>query len=481
MSIFKRAYLSVFRRKGKSLILLTVVFILGILIAGTFAIKQATQRVEDNLKTKLGFNASLQVDYEKVYDDFDWSSPEGPVMPIITREAVEKLGSLPGVSFYDYSLKHNIKTKSLEQIKFEYMNDVEDQPSELQLQGVNHLDLLDVKVGRIEMVSGRVFNNSDLDNNEIPVILSEELMNENNIRIDEVLDVKSLLHDYALSNETSLEDYYKDFKFKVVGSFKPITFGQDKNNKENYSIVEMLNRVYTPLPYLETIVDNELEFVESKGIDSDDNWAYKELKNKSFNDSVFITESETDLFSFKDEASQMIEDKLIIRTSQESFQMVAGTFSMLSDFSTVTLKGSAIVTVIIMTLVIVLFLRDRKHEMGIYIALGDYQWKVLCQVTLEVVMITWLGLILSFAPAMGLANKISSNIGMQSIGDTVMIDTSSSYIPAVNLTDMEEDYTIKITPSYVISMLGIGTLVAVSASVIPMFYVTRMKPKKILM
>ena len=82
---------------------------------------------------------------------------------------------------------------------------------------------------------------------------------------------------------------------------------------------------------------------------------------------------------------------------------------------------------------------------------------------------------------MVLANKASEAFIFDNYGQEVMIDTWNSYIPAVNLTEVNEDYEIKITPSYVISTYAIGTVVAIASSVIPMFYVTRMKPKKILM
>ncbi|UPU38837.1 ABC transporter permease [Erysipelothrix sp. Poltava] len=192
-------------------------------------------------------------------------------------------------------------------------------------------------------------------------------------------------------------------------------------------------------------------------------------------------ESEADLNAFTQQAKELLEDGLTVRTSQQSFEMIAAPMAMLNVMADYTLKGAAITTTIVLSLVVILFLRDRKHEMGIYIALGDRQWGVLGQVTLEVLMITLMGLTLSFGTGLMLANKVSDVLISDSYMDDVFIDTESSYLPSINMIEVNEDYRIELTPSYVLSVYLLGAGVAVASSILPMFYVTRMKPKKILM
>ena len=473
MNHFKRAWLSVSRRKGKSIILLTVVFILGNLIAGTFAIKQATYRVEDNLKKKLGFNATIAIDYNAIYEDFDFSSNTEPSIPKITKDLIEKIGTLPQVSFYDFSKSHQLDTNSIKAVKYNEF-DQDEQTSQFTLHGVEYLDMIDSKVGRIEITSGRTFSQDDLSNQIIPIVISDNLLSDNNFRVDEIIDITSLL------SQLSFDEPFKlNYQAQIIGTFKPITFG--KNNDNNYSVNAMLNRIYMPNKFVEQILEQEIEIANEKGIDLTDNYYYQEAINKSYQDSVFVTESEKDLELFVSNASALLDENLEIKTSQQAFAMIAGPMDILAKFADVTLKGAALTTVVMLSLVVVLFLRDRKHEMGIYIALGDKQWKVLSQVTLEVLMITLLGLTLSFGSGLMLANKASSILIYDSGDQGVMIDTDSSFIPAVNMTEVQEDYAIKLTPSYIVSIYGLGTIVAISASVLPMFYVTRMKPKKILM
>lgn len=481
MSYLKRAWLSVVRRKGKSLILLVVVFVLGNFIAGTFAIKQATERVESNLKTKLGFNATVTVDWESIWNDMDNMYAEMPEIPKVSSELIEKLGKLPQVNFYDYSRKTYINTSSIKSVGYGEGDDSVTM-NNFSLQGVQHLDVLDSKIGRIEMAEGRTFKEEDFAGDEIPVILSEELMSKNSFRLDEVIEIKTesnINMGFVGEPEGENEPIVHTYKLRIIGTFNPVTFGKDKDN--NWSVTEMMNRIYTPNTSVLRIIEDEIKTAEEQGIDLEENPYIKEMAEDNFTDTVFVTNSIEDLDIFAAEASTYLEEGLIIKTSQEAFATMAGSISILKDISNVLLKGSTIVTVVVLSLVVVLFLRDRKHEMGIYIAIGDPQWKVLMQVTLEVLMITLMGLTLSFGTGVMLANKASDALMSDRFGEDVRIELDSSYIPAINLSEMDEDYSIQITPSYILSTYAIGAGVAIAASVIPMFYVTRMKPKKILM
>lgn len=66
MNYLKRAWLSVTRRKGKSLLLFIIIFILSNVIAGAVSIQQATQNVEKTIKNKMGATVTLRLDYENI-------------------------------------------------------------------------------------------------------------------------------------------------------------------------------------------------------------------------------------------------------------------------------------------------------------------------------------------------------------------------------------------------------------------------------
>ena len=107
MNYLKRAWLSVTRRKGKSLLLFIIIFILSNVIAGAVSIQQATQNVEKTIKNKMGATVTLRLDYENMKDG-DYENIENLKMKTITA-----VGELPYVKYYDYVLMGNIGSSGL--------------------------------------------------------------------------------------------------------------------------------------------------------------------------------------------------------------------------------------------------------------------------------------------------------------------------------------------------------------------------------
>jgi putative ABC transport system permease protein len=68
MNYWKRAKNSIFRTKGKSLILFAVIFVLGNVIAGAIAIQQSTTNVEKKMKQELGATVSAEPDLNKLLE-----------------------------------------------------------------------------------------------------------------------------------------------------------------------------------------------------------------------------------------------------------------------------------------------------------------------------------------------------------------------------------------------------------------------------
>ncbi|MGI6155554.1 MAG: ABC transporter permease, partial [Enterococcus lemanii] len=66
MNFWQRGLKSVTRRKGRSLILFLVIFILGNVIAGAVSIEQSTKNVEEATKKKMVAVATVEMDYERL-------------------------------------------------------------------------------------------------------------------------------------------------------------------------------------------------------------------------------------------------------------------------------------------------------------------------------------------------------------------------------------------------------------------------------
>src|SRR5699024_6987028 len=113
MNFIKRGFLGITRKKGKSLILLAVIFILGNLISGAISIQQATGNVETNIKDRLGAAATVEVDYEAM-DAMSEEELQGLEIQNVGVDLIKQIGELPYVKYYDYSMSTWLGSESIE-------------------------------------------------------------------------------------------------------------------------------------------------------------------------------------------------------------------------------------------------------------------------------------------------------------------------------------------------------------------------------
>ena len=145
--------------------------------------------------------------------------------------------------------------------------------------------------------------------------------------------------------------------------------------------------------------------------------------------------------------------------------------------------------VIVLTLLILLYLRERKHELGIYMALGERKIKVVCQIVLEVFLVSVIGLIL----ALVIANIVAQNIsGSMLEAELLAIPARCwSYWPSMlemigfgqELTadEMLEHFKVSldVRTIFLFFVVSIGAVIA--STIVPVVYILELNPKDILM
>lgn len=67
-------------------------------------------------------------------------------------------------------------------------------------------------------------------------------------------------------------------------------------------------------------------------------------------------------------------------------------------------------TLLIISLVVILFLRDRKHELGIYLSLGETRAKVMQQILIELLLISLIAMCLSLITGNFLGKMVSESL-----------------------------------------------------------------------
>lgn len=476
MNFLKRAFLSLTRRKGKSLILLVIIFILSNVMAGSIAIGQASTNVEKTIKLQLGANATVELDWEKMQN---WNEEQWSSMQYITPEMADKIGSLSYVKYYDYSSEAYINSTTLTQ----YDPNMVEVPtmSYFPLKGVQYAPILDIVNGNATLVDGRTFNEAEVTNADYVALISDKVSELNNIFVGDIIYLQNTVNIWKEDNTTT--EFKRDIALEVIGIFTP-KVEQNTENNGGWIDYTPFNRIYVP---------NGVVNAENRWMNEQYASAYPDSNIRT--DQVYITptfvlNNPEDVESFRTEAKNLLPDYYKVTVSSDAYDSVAGPIKFIGSLSSVILYVAIGATVLILSLVVILFLRDRKHELGIYLALGESKSKVVGQILIEVVSIALIAITLSLLTGNSIAESTSQSmmdlrneITGENNNNGGVIYRNMGYNPTNGVTqdDVLEAYKIEFSWNYVIILYGVGLGTVLLSSIAPMIYILRLKPKKIMM
>ncbi|MBP2966668.1 FtsX-like permease family protein, partial [Acinetobacter baumannii] len=176
--------------------------------------------------------------------------------------------------------------------------------------------------------------------------------------------------------------------------------------------------------------------------------------------------------------------------SSDQYNQVAGPVKGMAKISKLVLLISILASVLIITLVTILFLRDRKHELGIYLSLGERRSKIISQIVLEVVIVAFIAISISVFTGNMLAKSFSNSLiqtqkkeqvdnGMNFNQETWELNRITNNV--ISEDEVIESYTISLTPTYILLFYVIGIGVVIVSTIGPLIYVMHLNPKTIMM
>jgi len=484
MNFLKRALLSTVRKKGKSIILLVVIFILGNLMAGSIAVKQATTNVEKTIKAKLGAQATIEIDWESI----DWSAmEEGAQLPKLDQKTVDKIGKLDGIKYYEYNLTTYAYSKEYEAYCGpECEMEGNEEGIGFELYGVQLPSIADIEENKIALSDGRVFKQEEIDQAKPVALVSTLFAEMNNLHIGDTItfDMNVFKWNEEEINHTDQPPIVstKAYPYEIIGIFDAsLSINEDDAQTQGYVDYSMTQRIYIPNSCV-SIMNEWMVEEENKHNDYD----FELSDVQSIMPKYYLKDVEQ-LSSFKEAATKLIPEGYIVNISSDAYDSVAGPISFISWLAGGILYISIAATILILGLVVILFLRDRRHEFGIYLSIGVRKWKIVSQVVIEVLVVGVIALTLSLFSGKELANGVS-----QKMIDQQVINSNNNgmiYYAAmpggsggnVNQNEVLDTYEVTLDADYILMLyiVGLGTLLI--SSVAPTVYVVRLKPRKVLM
>ncbi|MCL1790876.1 MAG: ABC transporter permease [Peptococcaceae bacterium] len=489
MNIIKRAMTSITRKPGKTVILLILVFVLGNVIAGAISIRQAVGGTESILRTKMAPVVTIELDSKKVLalqernPDFSRTS--------LSVEIIEKLGALPYVKNFDYSIGTTLESRDLK--RFGRQTYGAALLTTFRFQGVNDPEIIDLKEGKIKLVSGRVFSKQEISDMSYVALISQNVATINNISVGSKMEFENNIS-YADSEGNSCLVNLQNFVFEVIGIYEPVKQVRISNyGYEDMSWMDedMENKVYAPNKALYEI--NEYSYNEYLRLTG---WDYREAIEFT---PLFTLKDPLELDTFIEDTAALIPDYFEVTSFTDDFKKVAAPLKSIQDITALVLYVAIAATIIILGLLTTLFLRDRRHEIGTYLAMGERKFRIAAQIGLEVAVVAVIAITLSLFSGYILSGNLSERMLLNQIAaeqaqpedfsmstgggfpwGKIELETRG-YQFEISSDDILQSYEVSLDLLTILLFYCVGLSTIGISVLIPIFYMIRLNPKRILM
>ncbi|MDD3403916.1 MAG: ABC transporter permease [Hespellia sp.] len=429
MNFIKRAGLYCFRQRFKTLILFLVLTIISTFILTGIAIRDASVGATADVQTAIGGKLLLELDTEGHMSSGQnsWGTVQSYNGDLITNEIVDAISKVDGVVDYNSEDKASFYGAAID---FKYL------PASFNLSYTSYGEAssytatlssekcTEFQNGKYQLVSGRHMTPKDKN----VVLISKELADYNNLSVGDKINM------YCMDSDSKV-------KFEIVGIYDGTegTSGNALTVDEipancgyvDYAMMfetfgkDYLNGYQQLTIYVEDPVSIQNVYDKVK--------ALPELKGKTLKLSI-----DTD-------------DYDVVATPLDSLQSLVNTLIIIISF----------VSTAILTLLLTIWIRGRKKEIGILLSTGKSKRNIIAQFFTETVMVA----MVAFASSALLGKLIAGK--------------ASDFLLS-RVTSGTANLNIQISAGYLLPVYMIGiVLIAVSVAVAS-WTVIRLKPRDIL-
>ena len=415
MSIFNRAYLYIVRKKVRSSILFLIVTLISFFLLSGSVLNTTVNNISKNLYKDVNFGFNIE--------SVDKSNKE------IEKDTLKKINEVDGVNQknYLYAKSVNVVDKKVVQ----------------ENQNITISDEMKNK-SNLVMMNGITSTKNNID------FKSEVLKLEKGRHIEEIDQNKILIHEkFATINNLNLGDKIKleqngiTIELEIVGIYS----GEKTNNFEGLSSDFIENTVYTDYNSSQKLLDY--------------------ASNNRVTSVEYGVNNPTKLDDIIRSVESLGINNIAVSKSNKNYELVTSSVESITKLTNMIRIGSVIVGVVILSLVLMFWIRERLYEIGVLLSLGISKINLILQFVVETLMVTIFG----FLSALGLEFILLKYIR----GNTTSI--FSEDLPKIISDELTK---ISINGSDIIGVIVVMITIVMISVIVALLPILKMKPKKIL-
>ena len=388
MDFIRRAWLFTKAKMGRTVLLIIAFSAILIFVLSGLIINSAANKSIANAKAAAGATVSLSVNMQQVLQDAQSqasSSADSATMgrhfaidmPTISETTAQKIADLSGVKSYSFSYTAQANASSgitkVSQSSSSSQNAggfggggfPGGSQDDFTISGTNNLADSTTFTSSYKLTSGRGITSAD--NGTDNVVIESTLASQNNLSVGSTFTLKD-------SNN-------KTYKMTIVGIFAPTSGSTDGS-------ITYMNTMYTALSAAN---------------------AMKATTNQ-ISSATYAMSNPADADSFVKKANALVNNsKFEVSKDDQAYQNVKTSLNNVAGFARNIVLLVAIAGAIILALIVMLMVRERRFEIGVLMSLGESKIKIVAQFFTELFMV----MIVSVVVASAAGGIVGNVVGQQ--------------------------------------------------------------------
>lgn len=475
--MLKNALLSIKKNIGRTILLFVLMCVIANLVIAGLSIRSATSKSMDQVRTSLGSEVTFSYNMKGMMENREKGEAMDSAIQSITTAMADQLKDLEYVEHYNYTVDVSVSSDDIDPVETntldEETSNQNNMPNGKQPRMLDQNDftvvgnttmayLSDFTDENYVLKSGRLLTEDDADTTNCVV--------ESNLASDNDLEVGSTFKVTA----TNADDEDISVTLTVVGIYEIETtsqMGGMMSNRQN-----PMNQIYTSLATAQKLNDSTTNI--SSAIyyldDPDHIEAFKEL-----------AEANTDI-DF---------ETYTLDANDQVYQRSISSLENMESFATVFLWVVIVAGSTILCLILILTMRGRFYELGVFLSLGQSKIKIILQQLIEIGMIFSIAFVLSLGTGKMVSNVVSSMLEesqsyekeiVMEIKDDQKDDKQLDETPNNNVFDRvmqaptNTELDVSLTATTVVQLAEITVIICVVSIMLPAIYILRLSPREIL-
>ena len=415
MSIFNRAYLYIIRKKVRSSILFLIVTLISFFLLSGSVLNTTVNNISKNLYKDVNFGFNIE--------SADKSNKE------IEKDTLKKIEELKEITTKNYIFSKPVVVEGKKVVQ-------ENQNITLNDEIKNKSNLV--------MMNGITASKSNIDfKSEVLKLEKGRHIEENDNNIIMIHEKFAELNNVNLGDKIKLSQEGKTLELEIVGIYS----GEKTNTFNGLSSDFIENTVYT------------------------DYKSSQELSNLMANNKVTSVEYGFEDPTKLDDVIKAVENlginNLMVSKSNKNYELVTSSVESITKITNMIRIGSVVVGVVILSLILMFWVRERNYEIGILLSLGTSKVNLVLQFIVEVLLVTIVGLMIALGIEIATIKYLASNVG-------------SIFSEELPKSIADELMKISVNGIDIVNLVIVMTTIVIISVVVALLPILKMKPKKIL-